>query len=202
MLSKGTITVNNTAAVDADANHADKKVTFENCAPFTDWKSEINNLEIDDAKDIDIVMPMYNLTEYGDNYSKTSGSLWQYGKDIPDVYNNGKTVDFAEDDATDSFDFKEKITVQTGNDGTKGVQIMVPLKYFSNFWRTLETPLVNCEINPILSWSENGVIVTTNNANQGATFAIIETKLYKQDFLFYHLKMIHKEEVTKGIVQT
>ena len=78
---KGTITVNNTAA-DANANNTNKKVIFKNCAPFTKYVSEVNNTNVDDAKDIDIVIPMYNLIEYSDNYSKTSGSLWQCCKDI------------------------------------------------------------------------------------------------------------------------
>ena len=73
ILVKGTITVNNTAAADADANNTNKKVTFKNCAPFTNCISEINNTQVDNAKDI--VMPMYNLIEYIDNCSKTSGSL-------------------------------------------------------------------------------------------------------------------------------
>ena len=67
MLLKGTITVNNTVAVGADANNANKKVIFINCALFTDYESKINNVEIDNAKDIDIVMPMYVLIEYSDN---------------------------------------------------------------------------------------------------------------------------------------
>ena len=61
----------------------DKGVTFKNCAPFTKCINRINNTEIDNAKDIDIVMPMYSLIEYSDNYLKTSGSLWQYYKDDP-----------------------------------------------------------------------------------------------------------------------
>ena len=86
---KGTITVNNTAAADADASNTNKKVIFKNCAPFTNCISEINNTQIDSAKDIDVIMSMYNLIEYSDNYSKTSGSLWQYCKDdIPAVDNN------------------------------------------------------------------------------------------------------------------
>ena len=72
---KGTITVNNTAAVDADANNTNKKVIFKNCSLFTSAISEINNTRTDNAKDINIVMPMYNLIEYSDNYAKTSGSL-------------------------------------------------------------------------------------------------------------------------------
>ena len=66
---KGTITVNNTAAADDDANNVNKKVIFKNCAPFTDCKSEINNVKIDNAKSIDIVMATHNLVEYSDNYS-------------------------------------------------------------------------------------------------------------------------------------
>ena len=77
ILVKGKISVNNTTAADADANNTNKKVIFKNCAPFTDCISKINNTQVDNAKDIDIVMPMYNLIEYSDNYSETSGSLWQ-----------------------------------------------------------------------------------------------------------------------------
>ena len=128
ILVKGTITVDNTAAADADANNTNKKVIFKNCAPFTNCISEINNTQVDNAKDIDIVMPMYNLLEYSDHYSKTFGSLWQYCKD-----NNNAIVNFAENNLTDSFNFKVKITVQTGDDGTKNVEMMVPLKYLSNF---------------------------------------------------------------------
>ena len=83
ILVKGTISINNTAAQGAAANNTDKKVIFKNCAPFTNCISEINNMQTDNAEDIDIVMPMYNLIEYSDNYAKTTGSLWQYCKNIP-----------------------------------------------------------------------------------------------------------------------
>ena len=69
------------------------------------------------------------------------------------------------------------MTCQSGDNGTKNIEIMVPLKYLSNFWRTLETPLVNCEINLMLTWSSTCVIVSTDVANQIATFAITDTKL-------------------------
>ena len=78
ILVKGTITVNNTAAAGANANNANKKVIFKNCAPFTNCISKINNTQVDNAKDIDIIMPIYNLIEYSNNYSKTSGSLGHY----------------------------------------------------------------------------------------------------------------------------
>ena len=178
ILVKGTISVNNTAAASAAANNTNKKVRFKNCAPFTNCISEINNTQIDNAKDIDIVMPMYNLIEYSDNYAKTTGSLWQYCKDIPARNANGEIIIFAGNNTTDSFKFKAKITGQTGNGGTKGVEIMVPLKYLSNFWRTLEMPLINCEVNLILTWSSNCVFIATTVPNQAATFEITDTKLY------------------------
>ena len=124
-------------------------------------------------------MPMYNLIEYSDNYSKTSESLWQYYKDIPAANNDGDIVNFNEATATDSFNFKTKITGQTNDDGEiNGVEILVPLRYFINFWRTLEMPLINCEIELILDWSANCVIFSANNANQVPTFKITETNLY------------------------
>ena len=73
ILVKGNITANNTAAADTDANNTSKKVIFKNYALFTDCISKINNAQVDNAKDIDIVMPTYNLIEYSDNHSKKSG---------------------------------------------------------------------------------------------------------------------------------
>ena len=123
-------------------------------------------------------MPMYNLIEYSDNYAKTTGSLWQYCKDIPALNANDEITHFTEGNLTDSFNFKVKITGQTGNNGTKNVEIMVPLKCLSNFWRTLEMPLINCEVNLILTWSSTCVLISTVIPNQNATFAITDTKLY------------------------
>ena len=174
---KGTISVNNTAAAGAAVN-TNKKVIFKNCATFTNCIREINNTQVHNTKDIDIVMPMYNLIEYSDNYAKTTGSLWQYCKDIPARNNNNEITEFTGGNTTDSFNFKAKITGQTGNGGTNDVEIIVPLKYLSNFWRTLEMPLINCEVNLILTWSSTCVIVSTNIPNQNATFAITDTKLY------------------------
>ena len=128
--------------------------------------SRINNTDIDNAQNTDTVMPMYNLIEYSDNYSRTSGSLWQYYKDDPD--NNLEN--------SESFKFKLKITGNTPNDGNaKDVGIMVPLKYLSNFWRTLEMPIINCQVELILTWSKNCVI--TNSTSEGK-FVITETKLF------------------------
>ena len=126
ILVKGTITITGTGATAASrqGDERDKGVTFKNCAPFIDCISRINNTDIDNAKDNDIVMPMYNLIEYSDNYSKTSGSLQQYYKDDP----NDNLAN------SESFKYKVKITGKTPDNGnTKHVEIIVPLKYLSNF---------------------------------------------------------------------
>ena len=111
ILVKGTISVNNTAAAEAAVNNDNKKVIFKNCAPFTNCISEINNTQIGNAEDIDIVMPMSNLVEYSDNYAKTTGSLWQYCKDIPARDANNAITEFRVNNTTDSFNFKAKITI-------------------------------------------------------------------------------------------
>ena len=117
-----------------------KKIRDENCVLFINCISEINNTQIDNAKDIDIVMPMYNLIEYSDSYSKTSGNLWHCYRDEP---NNN---------FSDSESFKSKIKI-TGKTpaavNEQDAEIMVPLKYLSNIRRTLEMPLINCEVNHI-----------------------------------------------------
>ena len=109
-----------------------------NYAPFTKCISKINDTEIDNAQDIDIVIPIYNFIQYSDNYSKTSGSLWQYYNDEP------------QDNLANSESFKSKVKV-TGNtppDGNrKDVKVIVPLNYLSNYWRTREMSLINCEVN-------------------------------------------------------
>ena len=115
----------------ADPNNKNKKVIFKNCVPYTDCISETNNIY--HAKDIDVVMPMHNLIGYSNNYSKTSGSLWEYCRDEP-VINNGVFIDVPDDPDSVSFKDKQKMIGQTGNKGTKDVQIMVPLKYLSIFW--------------------------------------------------------------------
>ena len=161
ILVKGTITITGAGNDDAtkQADERDKGVTFKNCAPFTKCISRINNADIDNTQDIDIVISIYNLMEYSNNYSKTSGSLWKYYKDDPN------------DNISQSESFKSKIkitrkTPAAGN--TKNVEITVPLKYLSNFWRTLEIPLINCEVNLTLTWSPTCVISSaTGEQNLG-----------------------------------
>ena len=135
ILVKGTITITGNAGAEPNpdaprtaaqllaarqADERDKGVTFKNCAPFTKCISRINNTDTDNAQDLDIVMPMYDLIEYTNNYSKTSGSLWQYYKDVP----NDNIADFK------SFKFNVKITGKTPDDGnTKDFEVIIPLKY-------------------------------------------------------------------------
>ena len=178
LLVKGRTTVNNTGTAAAPTN-SNKKVIFKNCTQFTDCIFEIKNTQVDNAKQIDIVMPMHNLIEYSNNYSKTSGCLWQNYKDIPAVDDGCGIVGFNGANATYSFNFKTKITGQTDNNGEiNNVEIMVPLKYLGNFWRTLEILLNNCEVNLFLTWSANCTIIYTDTADQIPTFTITETKLY------------------------
>ena len=182
-----------------DPNNAnyDKKLTFKNNAPFTSCISKINNTLIDNAEDLDIVIPMYNLLEYSKNYRKTTEGLWNYYRDEPNSSIGGRNdnVNYSIKDSK-SFDYKTSITGKLeGIDRTKDVEIVVPLNYLSNFWRTLDIPLINCEINLILTWSENCVL--TNKATRDAVpaqggspavaavnnltnaiFKITDTKLY------------------------
>ena len=140
---KTTITGAEDDATARQEDERDKGVAFKNCAPFTNCISVINNAQTDNAKDIDIVMLMYNSIEYSDNYSKTSGSLWQYYRD--ELNDNLEH--------SESFKSKIKVTGKTPAAGNeKDVEIMVPLKFLSNFWRTLEVLLINCEVNLILTW--------------------------------------------------
>ena len=121
-------------------------------------------------------MPMYNLIEYSDNYSDTSGSLWQFKRDelnvddVNAVFNN---------DNAPSFNYKASIignTVADGDNSKKnGVKLAVPLKYLSNFWRSLEMPLINCKVELSLKWYENCIL---SSAGTAATFTITDTKLY------------------------
>ena len=87
-----TITVPNTGTAGNPNNRTN--IIIKNCAPFTDCISEMNNTHIDNAKDIGIVMPMYNLIEYSDNYSKKSGSLWQYYRQESFLNTNDAIADF------------------------------------------------------------------------------------------------------------
>ena len=134
-------------------------------------------------------MHMYNLIEYRDNYSDTSGRLWGFERD---EINN---ADMTNDNYAHSFKYKASNTGNTGTNGTKKeVKIAVPLKYLSNFWRSLEMPLINCKVELSLKWIENCVLTSAAigaNADatgaDSATFKITDANLYYR-LLLYQLK--------------
>ena len=116
---------------------------------------------------------MYNLIEYSDNYSDTSGRLWQLKRD--EITNNAAVTN---DNNALSFKCKASIIGNTENSGAKnGVKIAVPLKYLSNFWRSLQMALINCKVELSLKWIENCVLTAAINANK-VIFKITDAKLY------------------------
>ena len=136
-----------TGNITVTGGNANTKVAFKNYAPFKECRAEVNKTFVDNAEHINIAMPMYNLIEYRDNYSDTSGSLWQFKRDEIGG-DNDLTVD-AQHIPNNSSSFKYKSSFITNRNGVK---IVVPLKYLSNFWRSLEMPLVNCKVELSLNW--------------------------------------------------
>ena len=142
-------------------------LAFKNCAPFRTCNININNEYIEKSNYLDIIMPMYNLLEYSDNYENTTGSLYQFKRDeLPD--NNGLITA-----NTTSLKYKSI-------DGDNNVKLVVPLKYISNFFRSLEMPLVNCKVDLELIWTKDCIISSANAAdnNTVVSLKITVTKLY------------------------
>ena len=127
-------------------------------------------MQVDDAQYKAVVMPMYNLLEYSDNYLKISRILWQYCRNEPAVNDNGGIIDFTADNSeTDSSKIKK--TSKKAKNGQKQVKIMLPLKKLRNFWRILEMLLINCKISLDVKWYENCVTVANNaDTTQHNTF--------------------------------
>ena len=146
---------------------------FKNCAPFRTCDVTINDKHVENAVDLDIVMPMYNLLEYSDNYQESTVSLYQFKRDEPpddnaDVANN-----------TSSLVYKSKLISGTDDNNVNNVKLVVPLKYVSSFFRSLEMPLVNCKIDLELTWHKDCMISNVNAAaGQVVSFMITNTKLY------------------------
>ena len=159
-------------AAAADAN---TRLALKNCAPFTKCNLEINNEHVDTAENLDITMPMYNLIEYSDNYQDSSAILYQYKRDEPPEDHAVANLT-----ADNSSSFKCKVTllgdpVLDGNITKRSVKVVVPLKYSSNFFRSLEMPLINCKIKLNLTWKKECVL-STDVGN--AVVIINETKMY------------------------
>ena len=123
---------------------------------------------IDEVEHINIAMPMYNLIEYSDNYSDTSGSLWQFKRD--EIEGDVDLTVNAQHIPNNSSSFKYKSSFITNRNGIK---IIVPLKCLSNFWRSLEMPLINCKVELSLTWDPKCVLCTL-----AETFTITDAKLY------------------------
>ena len=162
-----------TGNITVTGGDANTKVAFKNCAPFKDCRTEINDTFVDYADFINIAMPMYNLIEYSDNYSDTSGSLWQFKRD--EIIGNTNLTNCN----SSSFKYKSNLIGNTDADGAnrkkEGVKIVVPLKYLSNFWRSLEISLINCKDELSLEWYENWVL---SNVYANSTFKITDANLY------------------------
>ena len=129
----------------AGGANANTRLALKNCAPFIKFNLEINDEHVDRAENLDIVMPMYNLIEYSDNYQDSSATLYQYKRDEPpaDIANNLAT------NISSSVKYKVDLLrnpAVVNNVARKNVKVVVPLKYLSNFFRSLEMPLINCKI--------------------------------------------------------
>ena len=157
--------------------------------------SKIDGIKIDNAEDLDVAMPVHNLLEYSKNYRQTTASLWNYYRDEPNssTDDNNMTHSILN---SESFDYKANFMENgvTQNSLIKNnVKIVIPLKHLSNFWRNLNIPLLNCEVELILTWFKNCVLidkltrdadydadprVSEINNPENAVFQITDTKLY------------------------
>ena len=184
---KGNIIVAN-----PDDAKRNKELTFKNNAPFITCISKIKGVKNDNVEDLDVVIPMYNLLEYSKNYKKTTGSLWNYYRDEPSDPLSSNS---------ESFKYKASITENTYNIGAdeegydankvckNETEVVILLKHLSNFWKSLNIPLINSQLELILTWSKNCVLAgmkvraaQNNNpavvAPAGLDFKITDTKLY------------------------
>ena len=206
ILVKGTITVTAPGANNGANNIRDKKnrpLILKNNAPLVSCITRINEELIEDADDLDIVMPMYNLLEYSKNYRKTIGLLYNYYRDELSDDADDNNFDNIKVINSNTFKYKNKIRGNTYNvnagaqgydgnkNGTQEVELAIPLKYLGNFWRALNIPLISCEVSLELKWDKNCVItsleqrqvdagppVVRDNAPTGATLTINDCKLY------------------------
>ena len=206
ILVKGTITVTSPGVNNNANNKRDKRnrpLTLKNNAPFVSCVTRINGELIEDANDLDIVIPMYNLLEYSKNYRKTIGSLYTYYRDELSDDADDNNFDNIKVVNSESFKYKNKITGNTYNvdaddddydvnkNGKQEIELAIPLKYLGNFWRALNIPLISDEVSLELKWNKNCVItslekrevdagppVVRDNSPTGATLAINDCKLY------------------------
>ena len=151
------------------------RLALKNCASFTTCNLEIYDEHVDTAENLDVTMPMYNLIEYSDNYQDSSATLYQYKRDEPPEDN---AINDLKTNTSSSFKYKVELLgnpVLDGNIAKGSAKVVVPLKYLSNFFRSLEMPLINCKIKLNLTWKTECVL-STDNGN--ALCIINDTNMY------------------------
>ena len=152
---------------------ANSVVAFKNCAPFRTCDVTINDEHVENAEDLEFVLPMYNLLEYSDNYQDSTGRLYQFKRDEPPDDNSNVANN------TTVLVYKSRIISGTDDNNVNNVKLVVALKYVSNFFRSLEMPLVNCKIDLELKWHKDCMISSVDAAaGQVVSFMITNTKLY------------------------
>ena len=176
----------NIAVVGGDQNTS---IVFRNCSPFRRCVTRLNDEHIETTNDLDVIMNMYNLIEYSDNYAESSGTLWQYKRDEQIMIVAGNPDNVTENGSS-SFKYKSGLlkdltsrdVVANGNPDIAAAhklfanaKIVVPVKYLSNVFRSLEMPLVNTKIHLELNWNKKSI---TTDAAGAKTFQITSTKLY------------------------
>ena len=207
ILVNGTITV----AGNQPRDRQNRPLILKNNAPFVLCITRINNELIEDADDLDIVMPMYNLLECSKNYRKTTGSLYSYYRD--ELNDDANLNNFANNNvvSSNSFQYKNKTIGNTynvdstivaaadgarvanpnydaNNSGKKNVELAIPLKYSVNFWRALDIPLTSCEVSLELKWNKNCVTTSQQigvNSDGGNTVAPTNATLATNDCKLY-----------------
>ena len=170
-------------AAAADAN---TRLALKNCAPFTKCNLEINDEHVDTAENLDITMPMYNLIEYSDNYQDLSATLYQYKRDEPPE--DDAVADLTADNSS-SLKYKISLLgnpVIANNIARINVKVVVPLKYLSNFFRSLEMPLINCKIKLNLTWKKECVLST----DDGVQYLLLMTQKCTFQLLLCQRKII------------
>ena len=154
---------------DKNANKRNKTLVFKNNTPFINCISKINSVKIDNTEDLDVVMLMYNLLEYSKNYRKTTGSLSNYYRDEPSNPLSSNSQ---------SFKYKTSIVEKTKENhySLTNAKLLIPLEHLSIFWRSLNIPLINCEVELILTWSKNCVLadMTVNACVNPALIALVQ----------------------------
>ena len=188
---KGIITV-----TEPDNAKRNKSIVFKNNAPFINCISKINGIQIDNAEDLDVVMSMYNL-------NTATGSLWNYYRDESSnpLSSNSESFKYNTSITGNNYNVGDgEVDYDAEKIGKNKTEVVIPLKHLSNFWRTLNISLINCEVELILTLPKNCVLadmtarVAGNNNDLPATGLEFEIKVTK---LYVLVVTLSKEDDTK-----